>query len=472
MKTKNDLRYLRIANTLEAAIRSGNLKPGDRLPSVRRLAEERGVSPGTATLVYLELESRSLVTARPRSGFFVSQAPQSIKALPTPTRPPATHRESDTRKVIDTVLANAPRAKIFLSSGVPSTGLLPVARLNKAMVQALRDLPDGGTGYDRQGNSRLRQQVALRSAHWGGGLQPSDIITTAGCMDALSFCMQSLLKKGDSIGIESPLYFGILQMARNMGLNVVELPMHPLTGVEPDALAKAMRTRKIKACLLVSNFSNPLGSCMPDEHKQAVALMAEQYGVPVIEDDLYGDLYHGTRRPLTCKSFDEAGRVLYCNSFSKTLAAGYRVGWVAPGRYYEQVARTKNYHSISCNTVAHEAVGNFLESGRYEQHLRNLRRSLYHATAALQNAIAQHFPGQVKVSRPEGGFHLWVELGKRVNTLALYDKAIAQGISFAPGRLYTLRNQYNNCLRLSSGVIWNEKQAGALLTLGRLIHQL
>jgi DNA-binding transcriptional MocR family regulator len=220
----------------------------------------------------------------------------------------------------------------------------------------------------------------------------------------------------------------------------------------------------------VTNFNNPLGACMPTEHKREVVKLLQKYNVPLIEDDLYGDLYFSEKRPLTCKSFDESGLVMYCGSFSKTLAAGYRVGWVAPGKFMKSVSRTKNYHSICCNTLAHAAIGNFLENERYEQHLRTLRQTLYNNTLQFQRAIGDYFPDDTRVSRPQGGFHLWVEFNKHTDTLDLYNKVIEHKISFTPGRLYTLQDQYHNCMRLSTGLVWTDKIDKALQLVGKLAH--
>lgn len=472
MIKSKDLLYLRVAESLEKQIRKGTYGSGEKMPGLRVLCAERGISLGTATSAYLELESRSLIASRPRSGYYVTWTAQPANELPSATKPLLTSRSEDTRRIIDAVLSNAPKAKIFLSSGVLALELLPLARLNKAMVRAMRELPGSGVNYERHGNHKLKEQIARRSHLWNGSLSADDVITTAGCMDALAFSLQSVTRPGDAIGVESPLYFGILQLAQNIGRRVVELPMHPVTGVDPAAVENAMKNKQISACVLVSNFSNPLGSCMPAENKKAIAVMAEKYNVPVIEDDLYGDLYFGKQRPLTIKTFDEAGMVLYCGSFSKTLAAGYRVGWVAPGRFFKSVSRTKNYHSIACNSLAHAAVADFLENGRYEQHLRSLRLNLYRNNLQLQRCIAAYFPEDSRLSRPQGGFHSWLELGKKFDAIDLYNQAIAQRISFSPGRLYTLRDQYNHCMRLSSGFYWNAKHEQALKTLGFLAKKL
>jgi DNA-binding transcriptional MocR family regulator len=463
-----ELLYLEIANNVEHQIKNDILKVSDKLPSLRTICSEKGVSLSTATQAYLELESRGLIESRPQSGYYVSYAHKYFKNIPSTSQPLVTNASEDPEEIINKITTNAAKATVFLSSGVPALSLLPVAKLNKAMIQAIRQMPDSGINYERYGNPKLKKQIARRSLLWGGKLQEDDIITTSGCMDALSFCMISLTEKGDTIAVESPVYFGILQLAKNIGLNVIELPTNPVTGVELGALEKAMKKSKIKLCLLVTNFNNPLGSCMPDENKKAVVALLEKYNVPLIEDDLYGDLYFGDHRPRTCKSYDKSGMVLWCGSFSKTLAAGYRVGWVAPGKFLEKIKRTKHYHSISPNALAHEAIASFLENDRYENHLRKLRQTLYRNTLQVHRFINDYFPEDTRVSRPQGGFHLWVEFDKKTDTIELYNKVIQHKISFTPGRMYTLQNQYNNCLRLSTGLMWNDKVESALKLVGKL----
>jgi DNA-binding transcriptional MocR family regulator len=248
----------------------------------------------------------------------------------------------------------------------------------------------------------------------------------------------------------------------------MELPTNATTGIEIDALKKALEQKKIKLCLLVSNFSNPIGSCMPDEHKKEVARLMEKHNVPLIEDDIYGDIYFGDHRPKTCKAYDESGIVLWCGSFSKTLAPGYRVGWVAPGKFKEKIERTKRYHSVSANALAHDAIGKFLESGRYDHHLRKLRQALHANSIQYLRSISEYFPEDTKVTRPQGGFMLWVELNKKADTIKLYDQAIQHKISIGPGCMYTLQKQYGNCFRLNCGLGWNDKVESALKLLGKL----
>lgn len=465
---KKELLYQQIANTLEGYIRKDVLKVGDRLPSLRTLALEKGVSLGTALQSYFELESRGLIESRPQSGYYVSYAHKHFRNIPETSRPVIAKTEDETEDIIFAVSKNLGQAMVELSTGVPALELLPVAKLNKAIVNATRNLKGGGLAYDKYGNQNLKKQIALRSLMWGGNLNDEDIIPTAGSMEAISFCMLTLAKPGDTIAVESPVYFGILHLAKSLGLRVLEMPTNPITGIEVEALEKAVQKQKVRLCLLVSNFSNPMGSCMPNENKQAVVRLMEKFNVPLIEDDLFGDLYFGAQRPTCCKTYDESGIVLLCSSFSKTLAPGYRVGWVAPGKFKDKLARTKYYHSLYTTSITHEAIGSFLENDRYENHLRKLRQTLHRNTLQILRCVAEYFPEDTRVTMPQGGLHLWMELNKKCDTIDLYNRAMHHKISVAPGRMFTLQNQYTNCLKLNSGLIWGDKVEQALKVLGTL----
>lgn len=472
VRNEKDLLYLRIARSIQQQIDDEVLKIGDRLPSIRMVCREHGVSMSTASQAYLELESKSLIESRPQSGYYVCYSPKKQPASPDISQPVNRLAELNPRDIVDKVFRNIGNKDVTLFSlSVPADELLPIAKLNKGVVQAIRNMSGSGTGYEPiQGNEKLRRDIARWSFNWGGNLSDKDIVTTAGCMSAISFCMMTLAQRGDTIAVESPVYFGILRLAESLGLRVLELPTHPRTGIEIDALKKALATGKIKLCLLVSNFNNPMGSCMPDEHKKAVVALLERYHVPLIEDDLYGDVYFGDSRPKCCKTYDESGLVLWCGSVSKTLAPGYRVGWVAPGRFSQDVIRMKQVHSISNTTLMQEVIAGFLENGRYENHLRKLRHTLHTNCLQYIRAIADYFPPGTKVSRPQGGFVLWVELDKKIDTMQLYERAIRQNISIAPGRMFTLQHQYDNCMRLSYGLQWNEQLDDTLKTLGKIIR--
>lgn len=467
---KTDFLYVGISNNIAQLIRNEVLKPGDRLPSVRMLCQEHGISMNTAKRIFLELEAQSLIESKPQSGYFVSRSSYRKLPLPEVSRPSQVSNNKEPEELIRKVYANIGKTDLTLFSvGAPAAELLPLTKLNKEIIQATRELKGSGTAYEQlQGNEKLRRMIASRAMYWGGSLHENDLVTTAGGMNALSFCMMALGKPGDTIAMESPCYPGTLQLVRSLGLKVLELPTHPATGIEIDALKKAIP--KINLCLLVPNFNTPLGSCMPDEHKKEVVKLLAQHHIPLIEDDIYGDLYFGAQRPTCCKAFDKEGTVLWCSSVSKTLAPGYRVGWVAPGKYKEQILKLKLVHAISSSTLIQEAVANFLKSGRYENHLHKLRQTLHSNYQHYIQAIAEYFPEGTKTSRPQGGLALWVEFNKAVNTTELFDRALKQKISIAPGRMFTLQDQFENCMRLSIGFPWSEEVKHKLKLLGRLVQ--
>ena len=470
VKGKTEHLYLHISETIEKQIMDKVLNIGDKLPSVRFMSKEHEVSISTVLQSYYHLEGKGLIESRPQSGYYVSFNPTRFPQKLEKSNPPQTAKNKNVEAIISEVYDNWTIPGVTrLSLSVPAPEILPLAKLNKSMMQALRELPASGTSYEHiQGNESLRRQVARWAINWGGHLNADDLVTTAGCMNAIAYCLMALTKPGDTIAVESPVYFGVLRFAQSIGLKVLELPTDPDTGVDPDDVKKALQKHNIKACFFVSNFSNPLGYCMPDEQKEAMVKLLSKHGVPLIEDDLYGDVYFGKKRPKTCKIFDEEGNVLWCSSISKTLAPGYRVGWVAPGKHIEKVKRLKLYHSITSATAQQKAIANFLATGRYEHHLRQLRQTLHSNSLQFIRAIDEYFPQGTKLSNPKGGFILWLELDKKIDTYQLYQDAMLQKISIAPGTMFTLQERYQNCLRLSYGMQWKPELDRALKKLGTL----
>jgi len=469
-----DFLYLKIADGLEKQIRKGVLKVGDKLPSIRMICRQHGVSMSTAQFAFYELESRSLVDSRPQSGYYVSSFVLNKPGLPDTSQPRATATGDALTDMMQLDFQELREKDYSLfSRGVPDEAFLPVAKLSKSMIHAMRNLPGSGTSYESLGgNERLRKEVAKWSFHWKGNLSADDVITTAGCISAISYALMALTRPGDTVVVESPCFYDILRLAQSLRLKVLELPTHPQTGVELDALKKILSKKKIAACLFASNFNNPLGSLMPDEHKKEAVRLFTHHNVPLIEDDIYGELYFGDSRPACCKSFDEAGIVLLCSSFSKTLAPGYRVGWIAPGRFHSEVSKQKLYHNLYGSPINQETIGLFLESGRFEAHLRNMRRSLYSNYLQYLRVITESFPEESRVSRPQGGLSVWVQLPEEINTVDLYQRAMKQKISFTPGSLFTLQDQFQNCLRLGYGLEWTDKLEKRLRTLGKLAHSI
>jgi DNA-binding transcriptional MocR family regulator len=464
-----EYRYQQIAEIFEHQILTEVLQVGNKLPSLRSICTENEVSLSTALKAYYTLESKSLIESRPNSGYFVAYAPKRFPGIPTTSNPSQNLKAEHIDEITAIVYQKHAPDHTDLSLAIPSEELLPVAKLNKELIFASRSLSGSGTAYEHvEGNERLRRQIARRSAAIGAQISVHDIIITAGCVEAISYALRATTVRGDKLAVESPVSFGMLQLAQDLGLNVVELPTHPQTGVDVEALRTALETQHISACLLISNFSNPLGSCMPDEQKREVVRLIEKHQVPLIENDVNGDVYFGTLRPTCCKSYDQTGLVLWCGSVSKTLAPGYRVGWIAAGKFKDKIIKMKRCHAIAGPSITQEVIAGFLETGRYEHHLRKLRQILHANSLHYARTIGEFFPEGTLASRPQGGSAVWVELPANHSSLNLYKRAIQQKISFAPGGMFTLQQQFDNCLRLNYALPWTEKLKNNLRLLGRL----
>jgi len=475
VEMKPDHKYLEVADRIERLIERKILKVGDKLLSVRALSKEQGISLSTAFQAYYSLESKGLIEARPQSGYYVKYSPEHILDLPKVSDPVDDAVPVSIDDMIQSVYSNlnANGNVLNFSTATPSIKLLPAAKLNKAVLQAIRDSKASCLNYEHiQGNASLRKQIARQSFNWGGTPSDEDIVITAGAVEALSLCVKAITKPGDSVAIESPTYFAIFQVMESHGLKVVEIPTDPINGLDLDYLEQAIPRFDIKACLCVNNFNNPLGSCMPDDRKKRLVDMLGKLEIPLIEDDIYGELYFGKTRPKTCKSFDKKGLVLLCASFSKSLAPGYRVGWTIPGRFKDKVIRLKRMHTVSTNTLAQAAIANFLSNGRYELHLRHLRKALHTQSLRYLQAISEYFPEDTRITRPQGGFTLWIEMNKKINAYKLHKRALQKyGIGIAPGQIFSSQGLFENCFRISYGEPWNDQIEEGIKILGKLVKE-
>lgn len=466
--------YARIAANVGELIEGGVLRTGDRIPSVRRASRQHRVSMSTAVQAYLELENRGLIEARPKSGFFVRQRPQQLLEEPQTSRPLPGAFSHDSPTLISRLFgATMMRDVVQLGPGVPSAKLLPAQKLNRILAATARRLGSAALELDMPpGCLPLRRALARRALDWGIKISPDEIITTSGCMEALVLALRAVTKPGDTIAVESPTYFGIVQLIAQLGLKALEIPTHPRSGLDIDSLERALRARRVSACLVVPNFSNPLGCLMPDQAKERLIHLLARREIPLIEDDLYGDLHFSTHRPHVAKAHDKKGLVMLCGSFSKSVAPGYRVGWLMPGRFFERVKDLKCTSTVATATLPQFALAEYMANGGYEHHLRGLRRALQRQMEQLTQAVAESFPRETKMTRPGGGIVLWVELPKQVDSLRLHTKALAEKISLAPGPMFSARQNFKNFIRLSFGEPWSPKVERAVGVLAYLVKQM
>ena len=476
-KTKfnsDDHLYIQVSDGIEKMIAEEVLRIGDKLPSVRVLSDEYGISMGTAFQAYYHLEGRGLIESRPKSGYYVRFNHRRFPELPEPIEPDAVSHDVSVKEMITSIYTDiVATGGMNFALAVPDPSLLPASKINKSVVYALRNTKNHCINYENtQGNIELRKEIAKLAFNWGGKINPDEIIVTCGCLEAITMCLKAVTNHGDTVAVECPTYFGIYQAIESLGLKVVEILSDPVTGIDLDNLKKAIKKFSIKACVIIPNFSNPLGSCMPDENKKKLTEIIAQYNIPLIEDDIYGELYFGKNRPKTCKYFDKKGLVMHCSSLSKSLSPGYRIGWAIPGKYFEEVNQMKRMHNISCPTITQAAMAHFLKNGRYEYHLKNLRKALHTQSLRYVQAIIKYFPADTKVSRPQGGFILWLELNKKVNAFKLRTEAMKHNISIVPGKIFSSGNNYSNCVRISFGKPWNDDVDYGLMLLGKLIKKM
>jgi DNA-binding transcriptional MocR family regulator len=464
-------RYAALADEISAQIRSGILQPGDRIPSVRSFNRARGLSSNTVLQAYHLLEDRGEIRARARSGYYVIEQPAGFAADPDgPVRSKASSLEDLAYELFDSI-----RARNFVHFGVvwPNTHLYPMKRLARAFSASARRLGlQAMPPYSPRENDDLRRYIARRSLEWGFTGSIDEVVITAGALEGLNLCLRAVTRPGDLVAIESATLFGVLGAIKRCGLRAIEIPTHPRDGVSLGAFAAALKKHRIRACLFMPNFQHPLGGLMAEEKKRELVRLLASRDIPLIENDVCGELHYGEQRPRPAKAFDRKGLVLYCSSFSKSLAPGYAVGWALPGKFTRAVQRSKWTVNTLSGIPSQAAILEFVQHGGYEHHLRRLRRTLASLQKHAVQSVMRSFPAGTAVTRPAGGYVAWIQLPKKINAVDLYRLALENRISIAPGPIFSAHGGYTNCFRLNYGQEWTARVDEAVATLGRLAASL
>jgi len=472
MATKIPL-YERFAQELANQIEAGTFPEGGRIPALREAAEAHSLSLSTVLQAYRLLETRGLIEARPQSGYYVKFRPRSEAIEPDPSP----SREDPTSVSIDALSMQLFRdtqdpdfAKFGAAS--PDPGLLPMARLDRIVGELAREGRFAlDTSFTPEGCEELRVQIAQRAFGMRASFGPDEVVITAGCSEALSLGLMATCQPGDLVAIESPTYFGILLILESLHLKALEIPTNPDTGLSLEALEFALENHPVKAVVAMTNYSNPLGSCMPDEAKRRLVELVSERGIALIENDIYGELYFGDKRPSVAKSWDESGSVLLCSSFSKDISPGYRIGWIAPGRWRSEVVKLKMALSSGTSVLPQLAIARYLESGGYDLHLRTIRRAYAQKVALMTRALGECFPPGTRVSRPQGGYLIWVRLPEGLDSMRLYREAVSARITLAPGSIFSPSHKHVDYIRLNAA-FWSEHTEKDLARLGKIVGRL
>ena len=471
-KTSTAFLYQQVIDFVEHQQKTGVLSPGDKLPSLRKLSRQFEISVPTVKQAYIELERQGRVCARPQSGYYLT-ALQARTLKPRPSQwshcaPTTVQCRSMIEQVHEAV--HLPDT-VALGISNPIQANPPDKTLARLMRSVLSKVAEKAVSYGPPtGDAKLRMQLAFRYQDQGVAVNWDDILITNGAQEALSIALQCVAKQGDVIAIESPCFFGMIELIETLGMKALEVYTCNEDGVCLDELAIAIKQHPIKACLFSTAINNPLGSMKTDQQRQAIVKLLEQHDIPLIEDDVYSELYFSEQKPKPAQLYSEKGLVMTCSSFSKTAAPGYRTGWLLPGKYEEQAKRIKRAQSCSTPMLQQWTLNEYIQSGDYDRHLCVLRKKLIYNCERMRALIAEHFPSEVCISKPQGGSVLWIRCQSHVNTSDFFQQSLEQGVSFAPGIIFSPSGKYANYMRISYGVQWGEQVENAIKTLGKLVY--
>lgn len=475
MSTANpkNLRYQQLAEGITDLIRHGTYPPGERIPSVRHMSQQQNLSISTVLQAYSLLERQGLIEARPQSGYYVRAQVEERLPEPETSSPQRDPSHVSLHELVMMLMRDSSNASLVqLGAALPHLDQRLIQTINHIFAKIIRQHGIDAHQYQfPPGLNALRVQIARRMVSAGCHLSPSDILITSGGTEAIDFSLHAVCRPGDIVAIESPSYFGTLQTLEARGLRALEIPTHPRDGISLEALEFAIEHNPVRAVFVISNFNNPLGSKIPEERKKALVDLLAKHDIPLIENDVCGELYFDEKRPLVCKAFDTKGLVILLSSFSKDISPGLRLGWVAAGRYSTEVEWLKFTLSASSPTLPQMAVAEFLEGGGYDQHLRRIRREYARNVQLMSDAVMRYFPEGTRLTRPSGGFILWVQLPENIDSLDLYKLAMEGGITLAPGHVFSATYQFSNFIRLNAAT-FDYSTERALERLGEMIKEL
>ena len=470
--------YQQLARHYQGAIGADILKAGDRMPSVRELARVHSVSLSTALQVLRHLEKLGFIEARPRSGYFVClradrAMPPALESTNFTEAGPAAFVGIHER--VSKILTQGQQAaiRVNLALAVGDNSLYPTAELARSMQRLLRAQPKVLTTMARRhGHPELRNAVALRALGRGVRAAPEEVIVTHGCIEAINLALRAVTRPGDAVAVESPTFYGLLQILESLGLRAVEIPTSPATGMSLDALAFALSQATdsaIRAVVCMPTFHNPLGCVMPDENKQRLVALCAQHDIALVEDDIYGEM-GAPYKP--AKAFDVTGHVIYCNSLNKLIAPGFRLGWMLGGRWHARLEMLKYTQSRYGEELPQQVAAEFLLSQNYQRYLTRMRSALDQQREQMAAEVARSFPEGTRLSPPQGGMVLWIQLPGAVRALEVFDLALAKGVKIAPGCMFSNSSRYDHCLRLSASQVHGEAVAKAVRTVGDIVRLL
>ena len=463
--------YQQVIHHIKSQLYSGVLQPYDYLPSIRHLSQTLNVSKNSVLRAYLVLEQESLILAHPRKGFSVKPSKEDDHP-----QPPTPQKVISGATSLDIIGSAQRQADVIFGSANPETrfkGRLDFFKQLNKLIRSEIKSPAIYSHYQAPpGDLRLRQQIAKKTHSGHAELDAEEIIITNGAQEAISLALRSIAQSGDIIAVESPCFYGILQCIEALGLQVIEVPTYTPNGIDLVQLEEVLQNWDVKAILLNPHANNPLGFNMPDEQKATLMTLARVYDLAIIEDDVFGELIHSSQRCRTLKSMDNDGRVILCSSLSKILDPDIRIGWIAPGRYFDQINYLKYVTTLATSGLMQHAAALWMESANFNRHVKQIQNHYRHRKLLLINAVKANLSTEAHINIPESGFLCWIALPQHINGDELFTQLKSEGISLTPGSLFGTAQQFQHCIRLNFASFDNtEKQQKALARLGEAIDE-
>ena len=462
-------RYEELAKDIRTQIANNTWRSGEKIPSVRMSCRNYNVSNSTVLQAYQLLESEGWIIAKPQSGYFVAPKVDGVDYQP----PVAREKKAINDRLFDFLKSSSAEGIVPFGSAFPDPDLFPLPTLTRNLASAGRKMTGASVINNLPpGSESLRRQIAQRYLQQGISVNHQDVVITSGAMEALNLSLQTVTQSGDHVVIESPAFYGALQAVERLGLKPIEVDVCPVKGLDIEQFEIVLKNNNVKACWLMTTFQNPTGTSLSDDAKRRVVEIAEHNNTYIIEDDVYGDLYHEGHKPKPLKASDKTDSVLLCGSYSKSLCPGYRVGWVVNARFNDAIQKLQLLSTLSSSAPVQLGVTHFLTHESYDNHLRKLRKSLLERKARFIEIIKQYFPHSIKIEDPAGGYFIWIRFNSGFDSQQLHQLAIAQGISVASGDLFSEQGRVDNAIRLNFSYELTQERENALVLLGKLAHQL
>lgn len=461
--------YRQLATSLQQRIRSGALPPRTRLPTVRQLAQQLGVTRLTVHSAYAELQAGGWIEATVGRGTFVAER---IEQLVAPPEAELGREATPAGMLADMLRMTQLPGLAALARADPAPELFPLRNWQRATELALSS---GGPGLmiytTSQGDQVLRSILAEAVRERGISAGPDELMIVSGVTNGMALATTLLARPGSTVLVEEPTYLGLLNILAAHGVRAVGLPTDD-EGLVVEAVEEALRVERPAFLYTIPTFHNPRGNSLSAPRRAALLELAARHSLPIVEDDIYGQLGYEGAPPRALKADDRAGQVLYMSSFSKNLMPGLRMGYVvAPPATIRQLVRLRQAQDICSSPLTQRALAIFIEQGWLHSHLRRMLPRYRERRDAMLRAMERHFPMGVTWTHPRGGFSTWVTLPPGLPVMELYLAAIGRGVAFAPGQVFSASDESSPHLRLCFGAEPPERIAEAIATLGALIRE-